>query len=167
MAEDTPPVEVLRIARVPLRAQARTIGLVPLAPARELPCFAAQLAHALAVLSGDSVAMFDGWPRWQAKTAIEPELRAHDGTVSFLTLPAERDAIAAAERMAAAAAWAAERFGRVLCDLTDLPLGHAPTLAPFQVVMPVLASGGASERALLAVRRALPRARTLGVVLIG
>jgi hypothetical protein len=158
--EDPWGIEWVRVARRVLRPGPGVIGLVSVGDVEVRPS-AARLAQAVHALSGDPVALVDAWPRWGDALPDAPE------GVQLLDLPAEPDAGAAVEALGRATGPARARFRHLIADLTGLVPDHhgAAMLADAFVLLG--AAGRTREDDLLAVHRALPAGRDLGVVLIG
>ncbi len=181
VGEDHPEIraECIRIARRLRHSGCKIIGLLPSSSDIGVPAIGVQLGLALAEVSGGTVAFVDANIRWPAISELAGGERAADetafttrwlrGSLALLTPPRAGDAGAGVPHLAGVIREGAELFAQVLVDLTGFKkLGeHLAAIDMVDGVLVVARAGRTRETELLALAHELPRARNLGVLLLG
>jgi hypothetical protein len=172
--------ECIRIARRLRHSGCKIIGLLPASSDIGVPPIAVQLGLALAEVSGATIAFVDANLRWPAISEIaddEPPVddaaafatRWLRGSLALLTPPRAGDAGAGVPHLARVIREGSELFAQVLVDLTGFKkLGeHLAAIEMVDGVLVIGRAGRTREDELLRLNHELPRARNLGVLLLG
>ena len=180
--EDRPEIraECIRVARRLRHSGCKIIGLLPASSDIGVPAIGVQLGLALAEVSGATIAFVDANIRWPAISELAGDSpRGPDdaafatrwlrGSLALLTPPRAGDAGAGVPHLAGVIREGAELFAQVLVDLTGFKkLGeHLAAIEMVDGVLVIGRAGRTTEDELLRLGHELPRARTLGVLLLG
>lgn len=172
--------EATRVARRLHAGRTRVVGLVPADARVAVPPVALQIGQALCELTGATIAVVDVNVRYPGLSQLARGASTdHDesvystrwlrGSLALLTPPRAERAGEIVPQLARLLLDGIDLFEHVLCDLTGLELvgEHASAAACMDGVIVVARAHATREEPLLAMQRAMPRDRFLGVLLVG
>lgn len=180
--EDNPLVraECIRIARRMHLSRNKVIGFIPAADDIAVPPAIIQLGMALTELTGSTIAVVDANVRWPGLAGlVEDKERSADesvytttwvrGSLALLTPPHSEHAGEAVPQLARLLLGGCDLFAHVLVDLTgfDLLGEHASAAACMDSVVLLARARHTNEGHLLMMKKAVPKNRFMGVLLLG
>ena len=176
--EETVARTCARVARLIVRAGARSVGIIPLGqrrpddPALDLAPLLDRLAGALVAFDGGTVGLIGAWKGWgeeEGGAASRSGARVIRPGVLELVLPACASPRAATEALKDALATPPAGVARVLADLGELAAPrHAPAAASaFDAIIAAIPARRVRKHEVTAVARGIPQGKSLGAILVG
>jgi len=172
--------ECIRIARRMHVAGHKVIGFIPTTASVAVPPVAIQLGIALTELTGSTIAVVDAnvrWPGLAGLTATGATGTTDSvfktswirGSLALLSPPHSERAGEAVPQLARLLLDGCDLFAHVLVDLTgfDLLGEHASAAACMDTVVLLARASRTRENQLLTMRKAVPKNRFMGVLLVG
>ncbi|GAB4538229.1 MAG: hypothetical protein Tsb0020_52480 [Haliangiales bacterium] len=172
--------ECIRIARRMHLSRNKVIGFIPATDDVAVPPLAIQLGIALTELTGATIAMVDANVRWPGLAGLTDDSDSGDqgsvyktkwvrGSLALLTPPRSEQAGEAVPQLARLILSGVDLFEHILVDLTgfDLLGEHASAAACMDTTVLVGRAKKTREGQLLAMEKAMPKNRFMGVLLVG